>query len=323
MTQRRLILRGIAAGLSLATVGAPAIAQAGYPTKPIRLIVPYNPGGSSDMTARFIADAAKTILGQPVVVENRPGAGGSTGIHSVATSAPDGYTLVQVTASPLVVRPHVAGTPYDTLKDLTLLGRYMVTHAPFAVKADSPFKSIQDVITFAKANPGRLRWAVGAPQGGPHVATEAMLRANGARATLVPVNGGAEALLALMGGNLEAVVVDDYARALRDGEIRLLAESGPVKVGGQPGVPTYRELGYPISPTIFYGIVGPAKLPADVVRTWEDTLRKIVESAAFREMTQRINATPSLASSADFTNEVRNDYTAMGKVLTDLGMAKK
>jgi tripartite-type tricarboxylate transporter receptor subunit TctC len=150
-----------------------------------------------------------------------------------------------------------------------------------------------------------------------------MLRAAGARATLVPVNGGAEALLALMGGNLEAVVVDDYARPLRDGEIRLLAESGPVKVSGHPSVPTYKELGYPISPTIFYGIVGPARLPPDVVRTWEDTLRKIVASPQFREMAQRINATPSVAGSAEFAAEVRNDHGAMGKVLTELGMAKK
>jgi tripartite-type tricarboxylate transporter receptor subunit TctC len=199
----------------------------------------------------------------------------------------------------------------------------MVTHAPFAVKADSPFKTIQDVIAFAKANPGRLRWAVGAPQGGPHLATEAMLRANGARATLIPVNGGAEALLALMGGNLEAVVVDDYARPLRDGEIRLLAESGPVKVTGHPGVPTYKELGYPISPSIFYGIVGPAGLPPRVLEVWERTIRTIVDSAPFLEMCRRINATPGFTGSVPFAREIEDDYRAMGKVLADLGMARK
>ena len=320
---RRQFACGLAAGLVSLVLPAAVLAQAAYPSKPIRLIVPYNPGGSSDLTARFIADMAKDILGQPVIVENRPGAGGTIGIGSVASSPPDGYTLVQVTASPIVVRPHVARTPYDPQKDLTYLGRYMVTHAPFAVKTSSPFRSIGDVVAFAKANPGKLRWAVGAPQGGPHLATEAMLRAAGAQATLVPVNGGAEALLALMGGSIEAVVVDDYSRALRDGEIRLLAESGPVKVTGMPEVPTYKELGYPISPTIFYGIVGPAKLPADVVAIWEGALKKIVESDRFKEVTQRINARPLLAGSAEFTAQVQSDYAAMGKVLGDLGLTKK
>ena len=145
---------------------APAAAQDGYPNKPIKLIVPYNPGGSSDLTARFIADMAKDLLGQPVIVENRPGAGGTIGIGSVATSARDGYTLVQVTGSPIVVRPHLATVSYDPRKDFTYQGRYMVTHAPLAVKADSPFKTIQDALAYAKANPGKFRWAVGAPQGG-------------------------------------------------------------------------------------------------------------------------------------------------------------
>jgi len=323
MQFRHNIIRTILAAAAFCVSAAPAFAQGAYPNKPIKLIVPYNPGGSSDMTARFIADMAKDILGQPVVVENRPGAGGTIGIASVTSSAPDGYNLVQVTGSPIVVRPHIAATPYDPRKDITYLGRYMVTHAPFAVKADSPFKTIQDAITFAKDNPGRLRWAVGAPQGGPQMATEAMFRSVGARTTLVPVNGGAEALLALMGGNLEAVVVDDYARPLRDGEIRLLAESGPVKVTGSPEVPTYKELNYPLSPTIFYGVVGPAGLPAAVVQAWNGAMKKIVESSQFLEMAKKINATPFYGSSADFTAQVLADFDQMGKSLADLGVTKK
>ncbi len=118
---RRQFACGLAAGLVSLVLPAAVLAQAAYPSKPIRLIVPYNPGGSSDLTARFIADMAKDILGQPVIVENRPGAGGTIGIGSVASSPPDGYTLVQVTASPIVVRPHVAKTPYDPQKDLTYL----------------------------------------------------------------------------------------------------------------------------------------------------------------------------------------------------------
>ncbi|MCW5729677.1 MAG: tripartite tricarboxylate transporter substrate binding protein [Alphaproteobacteria bacterium] len=323
MNIRHVVSGSLAIVTALLAATSLAQAQAGYPNKAIKLVVPYNPGGSSDLTTRFIADMAKDILGQPVVVENRPGAGGTIGIGSVASSAPDGYTFSQITASPIIVRPHVANVPYDPRKDLTFLGRYMVTHAPFAVKADSPFKTIQDALSFAKSNPGKLRWAVGAPQGGPHLATEAMLRAAGAQATLVPVNGGAEALLALMGGSIEAVVVDDYARPLRDGEIRLLAESGPVKVKGAPNVPTYRELGYPLSPTIFYGLVGPAGLPSEVVAKWNATLKQIVESDKFRELTDRINATPFYGNSADFTAQVKQDYEQMGKALADLGLAKK
>lgn len=323
MQAPRPILRVVVAAWIASLCAGGAAAQSAYPTKPIRLVVPYNPGGSSDLTARFVADMAKDILGQPVVVENRAGAGGTIGIASVAGSAPDGYTLVQVTGSPIVVRPQVANVPYNPLKDLAYVGRYMVTHAPFAVKADSPFKTIQDAIAFAKANPGKLRWAVGAPQGGPHLATEAMFRAAGAQTTLVPTNGGAEALLALMGRSLEAVVVDDYSRPLRDGEIRLLAESGPIKVAGMPNVPTYKELGYPLSPTIFYGIVGPAGLRPEVLRAWDAALKKVVESDKFADLAQKINAKPFFGGSAEFTTQVRQDYAEMGKALGDLGLLKK
>lgn len=310
--------------LATLAVAAPLAhaADAPYPTKPIRIISPFDPGGTSDLSTRVIADIAKDILKVPVIVENRPGAGGTVGIGQVAKLPPDGYTLVQFSSSPIVIRPLVANVPYDPNKDLTYLGRYMVSHSPLMVRADSPWKTVAELVKYAEANPGKVRWAAGAPQGAAHLSTEALFRSANVKTTFVPTGGGAEAMLQLGGGQIEAASATDFAGPMAEGKVRLLAESGPVRISTAPNVQTYKELGYPLSLAVYLGLAGPANLPANVVKTWDDTLKQVVEHPRFKEFLKAQNASPYYANSADLTRDVKAEVTSLKDTLQQMGVTK-
>jgi len=301
-------MRSILAAMLAALVGliSPASAQT-YPTRPVTIVVPYGPGGNGDLTARMIAELAKEAWNQSVVVENRPGAGGSIGIGQVARAAPDGYTIAFISTSPIVVAPHLGRLPYDPLKDLVYLGQVAINHQPIVVRADSPFRSLADILAFARANPGKLRWSAAAIRGGPHIATEAMFRAESVQTTYVPFGGGAEAMTALLAGNIEAAVIADYTQALAARQVRLIAESGPVRIASQPDVPTYRDLGYSLAPAVFIGFAGPANLPREVVARWDAMLAAAVRSPRYTELMKRLGSVVVYRDSGAFDRAVRED----------------
>lgn len=312
---------------ALLSVAAFAFAQAAhaadpYPSKPIRIISPFDPGGTSDLSTRVIADIAKEILKVPVVVENRPGGGGTVGIGQVAKMPADGYTLVQFSSSPIVIRPLVANVSFDPTRDLTYIGRYMVSHSPLMVRADSPWRTLDELLKYAAANPGKLRWAAGAPQGAAHLSTEALFRAANVKTTFVPTGGGAEAMLQLIGGQIEAASATDFAGPMAEGKVRLLAESSSVRIATAPNVPTYRELGYPLSLAVYLGFAGPAGLPPDVVKTWDDTMRKVVEHPRFKDFLKAQNASPYYADSAELTKSLQQEIAALRETLQATGMGK-
>lgn len=299
-----------------------AVAQ-GYPNKAVTIVMPYAAGGNGDILTRFIADAAKTMWNVPVVVDNRPGAGGAIGIGQVARAAPDGYTVVFVSTSPMTVAPHLAKQTYDALKDFTYLERFGIGSQPMMVRADSPFKTMKDVVEYARANPGKFRWTSAAQRGGPQLATEALFKAEGVQTTYVTFQGDPESMSAVLGGKIEAAVMATYTEQLKAGTIRLIAEAGPYGIDGLPNVPTYKSLGYKLAPVVFIGLAGPAGLPAEVVAKWDDTIGKIVASQAYIDLSNRLNTKVSFAGSKEFTQQVKDDYEALGVAIKDLGLAQQ
>lgn len=298
-----------------------AVAQ-GYPNKTVTIVVPYAAGGNGDILTRYIADALKAMWNVPVVVDNKVGAGGAIGIGQVARAAPDGYTLVFVSTSPITVAPHLAKQPYDPIKDFTYIGRMGVSYQPMMVRADSPFKTMRDVVTYARANPGRFRWTAAAQRGGPQLATEALFKAEGVQTTYVPFQGDPQSMAAVLGGQIEAAVMATYAEQLKAGTIRLLAESGPAKIDGLPNVPSYRDLGYKLAPVVFIGLAAPAGVSAEVISKWDDALGKIMTSKGYMDLGARLNTKVSYANSRTFTQQVRDDYEALGAVIKDLELKK-
>ena len=322
MIPSAVLARLLAGALSLFTVLAlpgAAFAQERFPSRQVTILVGFAAGGGGDISARWIAEFLRERWKVPVVVETRPGAGATIAAAQLARAKPDGYTVALATTSPFTVAPYFQPVPYDPSKDFTYLFQFLVSAQPLFVRADSPHRTLGDLVAWARANPGRLLWSTAATNGGPHIATQAAFRHLGVSATYVPFKGGAEAITALLGGHIEALVAAEFPPYAAAGQVRLLAESGPDRIPGYPDVPTFRELGYPVSVPIFYGLAAPAGVPADVVARWEEAAQEMVKSSAFRELMGKLNATLSYQGSTEFSASVTSVHRQMGRLIPELG----
>lgn len=295
-------------------------AQEPYPSRPITIIVGFAPGGGGDISARFLAEYIREHWKATAVVDNKPGAGATIAAAQLARAKPDGYTVALATTSPFCVAPHFQPVSYDPQRDFSYLFQYLVSAQPLFVRADSSHRTAQDLVTWAKANPGKLNWSTAATNGGPHIATEAAFRHLGITATYVPYKGGADAMLALLGGQIDALVAAEFPAYAANGQIRLLAESGTERIAAFPDVPTYRELGWPVGLPIFYGIAGPAGIPAEIVARWEALASEMVRTQAFADLMVKLSAKASFRNSRDFTQIVTSAHQDVGRLVPALGL---
>jgi len=296
-----------------------ALADA-YPSKPITMICPYSAGGGGDTATRIVAKIAGDIMGVQINVENKTGGGATIGIGAIAKAKPDGYTLGFISTSPITIRTHMMKAPYHPLKDLSYVGQIVSSNQPLIVRANSKWKSLKDLIDFARANPGKLRWSTSVQRGGPHVAVEAMFKKEGVTATFVPFKGGSKVLAALLGDTIDMAMISEGNKATLDGQTRILAEGTPSKNPVNPNAPTLTEAGYPIAPAIFFGFAGPANLPANVLKKWDEVLPKVLASPEFQKLASQRKWTIKHADSAAFTKTVATDYEAAKLAIADIGM---
>jgi tripartite-type tricarboxylate transporter receptor subunit TctC len=258
-----------------------------------------------------------------VTVEFKPGAGATIATGQVARAKPDGYTLSLFAGSPFFGAPHMQKVSYDVNKDFTFITTYVGISNAVYVRSDSPVKSFKDVIAYARANPGKLRWGTATTRSSAEVATNAALRHEGVKATLVPFGGGSEAMTALLGGHIDMAVSSDYGPQLDSGNVRLIAETGSAKVPNMPQVQTFKELGYPISITTTYGLFGPAGLPPDVVAWWDSLVKEMMETPAYAAAVKKMRFTPHYEDSATFTRSVADGYKRFGQAIDELGLKSK
>lgn len=291
-----------------------------YPSKPITMICPYSAGGGGDTATRIVAKIAGDIMGVQINVENKTGGGATIGIGATAKAKPDGYTLGFISTSPITIRTHMMKAPYHPLKDLSYVGQIVSSNQPLIVRANSKWKSLKDVIDFARANPGKLRWSTSVQRGGPHVAVEAMFKKEGVTATFVPFKGGSKVLAALLGDTIDMAMISEGNKATLDGQTRILAEGTPSKNPVNPNAPTLTEAGYPIAPAIFFGFAGPANLPANVLKKWDEVLPKVLASPEFQKLASQRKWAIKHADSAAFTKTVATDYEAAKLAIADIGM---
>jgi tripartite-type tricarboxylate transporter receptor subunit TctC len=306
----------------LVTFGAQALAQDRFPSRQVTIVVGFAAGGGGDISARWMADFLRERWKVPVIVENKPGAGATIAAAQLARSKPDGYTVALATTSPYTVAPYFQTVPYDPSKDFTYLFQFLVSAQPVFVKADSPHKTMQDLVGWMKANPGKLFWSTAATNGGPHIATEAAFKHLGVSGTYVPYKGGADAIAGLLGGQIQMLVAAEFPPYAAAGQVRLLAETGPEKIADYPAVPTFKELGYPLSVPIFYGIAGPAGIPADVVAAWEAAAQDMVKTPAFKDLMGKLKSTASYQGSRDFSSTIVSVHREMGRLLPELGFKR-
>jgi tripartite-type tricarboxylate transporter receptor subunit TctC len=262
----------------------------GYPTRTVKVVVPFPPGGAPDLVGRTLANRLAERLGQPFVVENRSGAGGNIAAEAVATSAPDGYTLLATSDGPLVINPNVySKVPFDTLRDFAPIAMLVTSPNVVAVTPSLPVHSIPELVAAAKAKPGALTYGHSGMATGQHIVGEALNLTAGMNIVQVPYRGAGPAMIAAMTGevNVAWAAAGGMVQYIQSGKLRPLAVSGVERLALLPNVPTIAEQGYPeFVIEEFFGIVGPASMPADVVRRVNAEINKAVKVPAVAERLQ-------------------------------------
>ncbi|WP_027283626.1 tripartite tricarboxylate transporter substrate binding protein [Rubritepida flocculans] len=263
-----------------AALASPALAQGRFPERPIRLIIPWPPGGSADVQMRSLAEVAVRTLGQPVVTENRAGAGGTLhAVHLAREARPDGYTLGQMHLS-IIRRPFLVRTPqWDATTDFTHIIGLTGWLFGVAVRADSPFQSFPELIAHARRNPGALTYATSGIATTNHLAMEDIAARERVEFTHVPFRGATEGITAVLGGQVSMIADSSaWAPAVEAGQMRLLCVWSAERAARFPNVPTLRELGYDIVVTSNYGISGPPRMDPGVVRILHDAFHAALMS---------------------------------------------
>ena len=274
-----------AAALALPVL-RPAAAAEAWPAHPVKLILPYAPGGATDFIGRPWADALSKALGQPFVVDNRGGAAGAIGTEAAARSAPDGYTFLLTPAGPLTVLPHLRKVNYDPVKDLVPVGRVGDLVCGFTIVNSFGIKTIKELVDYAKKNPGKLAYGSAGLGSSAHMRIEMFNWKAGTEILHVPYRGSADALNDLLSGQVQLMNEINVIPHVKQGKLTLLAINYPTRHPDFPDVPTLTEAGYPDADVpIWYSVFAPAGTPKEII----DTLnKKIVEIAKTPEMTARM-----------------------------------
>ncbi|MDO9071821.1 MAG: tripartite tricarboxylate transporter substrate binding protein [Rubrivivax sp.] len=264
-------MKNVLASLLLAFGASAALAQGAWPSKPITMIVPFPPGGVADTVARPVAEALGKALGQTVVVENRSGAGGATGIGAAARAPADGYTVL-LSLSSISILPEadkiLNRKPAFTLKDFKPIARFTADPTVLVVRADSPWKTLPEFIAYAKANPGKLNFGSSGNYGTMHVPVEMLKSRAGVFMTHIPYTGAGPAVLALLGGQVDAIASgpSTVASHIRAGKMRALAHWGDKPLQALPEVPSLKQAGYPVGFAQWSALFVPAGVPDDIVQ---------------------------------------------------------
>ena len=303
-------------------LGMPAIA-AEYPSKPITLIVPYSAGGSTDLTARPLAIAAKKYLGQPVICENKPGGGATVGPSLLLDKPPDGYTIGLITSA-VAIAWHMGKFNFDPVNHFTYVihwARYMYG---IVVRTDSPWKAIQEFLQYSRENPQKLSYGtsgVGIP---PHLAMEELSMLTGIKWVHVPYKGTAEVNPALLGGHVDFLSdASGFVPLVEAGKFRLLATWGYQRTARYPQVPTIKEIGYDVVIPGPLGIVGPKGMPKPIVEKLHDSFRKAMDDPEFQSALKKFDMDRVYMNSEEYEKFVRQDSERVQKIIKKLGLQQK
>ncbi|MDX2205273.1 MAG: tripartite tricarboxylate transporter substrate binding protein [Hyphomicrobiaceae bacterium] len=308
----------------MALYAPPQAAAQDYPSKPITLIVPWPAGGSSDITMRAIAEVAGKRLGQPFVVDNKPGAAGTLGPATMAATAkPDGYTLSQMPIT--VVRiPVIQKTTFETMRDFTYISQLTGYTFGVTAKADGPFKSWADVIAYAKANPGKVTYGTPGTGTSLHIAMEMIAAREGVKLTQVPFKGAAETNAAVLGGHTMLQADSTGWKPLVDsGQLKLLNIWTAERSKVWPDAPTLKELGYPFVFDSPFGVAGPKGMDPAIVKKLDAAFKAAIEDPGVVEVLKRYDMFPRYLDTAAYVASMQALVEQETKALTELGMAKK
>jgi len=298
-------------------------AEQAYPSKPIRLVVPFPAGGSLDVVARAIGQKLTEAWGQPVVIDNRPGAGGNIGADLVAKSAPDGYTILEGALSTHAVNVSLyAKMPYDPIKDFAPITLVAVTPNVLVLNASYPVNSVPELLTYARANPGKLSFGSGSNGSAGHLAGELFKTEAGVDMVHIPYKGGAPALQALLAGDTQ-LMFDNLANSaaqLKAGKLKALAVTTAKRSSLMPELPTLSETGLPgFDIYTWWGFMAPAGTPKEIVAKWNAEVTRILNSPEMKAFFAQQGAEPAPDSPEQFAALIRSEISKYAKIVKQSG----
>ena len=291
-----------------------------FPTKPIRLIVTYPAGGSSDLMGRLMAKKLNDLWGQPIIVENKGGAAGSIGMEFAARQPADGYAFVLGNIGPALINPLLSKVTYNMEKDFIPIALTAAGPNVLVVPASSPYKTLQDLLNAAKAKPNTLNFGTSGPGSMSHIATEMIMREANITMTHVPYKGGGLALIDLMAGQIDFIVSDALPAAehIKSGKIRPLAITSTARTPLVPGVPTFSEAGLPgFAALSWWGIYLPTGTPKDIQDKYHAALVKIMGDPEIKERFANLGVQAQATSMEEFKSFISSENTKYSKLVTE------
>lgn len=320
MQRRRQIIQwGAAAAVAPATLLAQAQA---FPAKPIKLVIAFPAGGPTDITMRSLADNAGKILGQPVIVENKPGAGGTLPAQQLQGSAPDGYTIAQI---PLGVfrLPYTTKISWDPVKDIAYVLNVTGYAFGLVVPADSPLKTWTHFVAWAKANPGKLSYGSTGTMTSPHLTMELIAQQLGLELLHVPYKGSADLMQSILGGQIMAAADSTgFAPQVEAGKLRVLSTWGAERLAKFPDAPTLKELGLNLVQNSPFGIGAPKGTPDAVVKRLHDAFKKAMEQESYKTALARYDMVPMYMSTSAYQKFAQDTFAREKALVEKLGLAK-
>jgi tripartite-type tricarboxylate transporter receptor subunit TctC len=314
----------VAAGAAASSIALPRMAYAqAFPAKPIRYICPWPAGGSTDAVIRALAESAGKLLGQNIIVDNKPGAGGVLGAVELVNAKPDGYTLSQLPHGVFRI-PHMQKVQFDVTKDFTWIACLTGYTFGLVVRADSPHKSIKDLVDWAKAHPGEFTYGSTGIGTSPHLAVEEFAQRAGIKLNHVPFKGNADNMQAILGGHtMAASDATGWGPMVESGKLRLLATYGSKRTKRWPSVPTLDELGYQTVSDSPFGVCGPKGMDAGLTRTLHDAFKKTLEDPAVMTAFDKYDQTVIYMNTETYTKFARDSFVAEKSTIERLGLANK
>lgn len=274
------------------------------------------------MAMRVLADMASKTLGQPIVVVNKPGGGGAIAYGYLAQCKPDGYTIGGFGSGASAISPRLMPVNFDTKNDFDFVLRFADYFMAIGVSADSPWNTLEDLLAYARKNPGKVTYGTSGANSAVSFSTEVLASMAGVKLTHVPFDGGVASVTAVLGGHIDVASCAEVAEYTKSGQLRMLAVFSDTRHPDFPTVPTLKELGYDIGLPFWLGIVGPKGMPEDRLRIMHDAFKKAADSSEFTELLKRIVMVPAYTGLSDFRALVFDYYDDIGKVMKDMGLTK-
>ena len=297
-------------------------AYAEYPERPIKILIPYGAGGTTDIGVRMLASMIEKDLGQPVVVENKPGASGTIALAAGAKAAPDGYTLTAVTSSPCFITPHLRNVSYNPVEDFVAIMNYSGPFHGITVPSSSGWTTFEDLIKYGKENPNQGTYGTAGTFGGAHISMLYVEKLTGAKFTHLPFKGSAAATAAILGEHVKFGIVPQYADHVRAGTFRVLAVLDGTRDPDFPDVPTLRDLGYDWEFASIVGFVAPKGTPSDIVSKLEKALTKAALTDEFKEFMTKANLPVRIMDSKEFGDVLKTNYNGYAKAIKELNLTQ-